>query len=203
MSLNDWRIFFFSTGFIVILIIMLTSVGEFTHKNEEQFTAMAILSEGKTESKYFLDGNANVTKGEVMNWNIYLYNHMNSTQYVSVKVKILDSHMISPNNVLGTPSIAPSLYENGCILAKNETAIIPFQWVIMNATESDDSLIIKKMGFNNNTLDMNLNLVKGDKLRIVLELWVYDTQSQTFKFNMGLGEKPKIVWNQIWFDFKR
>jgi hypothetical protein len=202
MSLEEWRIIFFSTGFFVILIIIAPLALGFFPSNEEQFTSMAVLGENMTEGKYFPNVIANITSEQIMKWNIILYNHMDVTQYMMVKVKVLNSTMSTPNNILMTHSTESSVYEIERILIKNETAIIPFQWRISNASPvSDKQFIINKMIFNGHTLDVTQNRIKGEKFRLVFELWLYDTDSMAFKFDVGPQEAQRIVWNQIWFDF--
>jgi hypothetical protein len=202
MNLNEWRIFFFSAGFIVILMIVAPLTWGFFSGNEEQFTSMAILGENMTEGKYFPSITANITSGEVMRWNIILYNHMDATQYMLVKVKVLDSHMSAPNDILLVPSPEPAVYEIESIINKQSTTSIPFQWTITNASVSDNQLLINKMAFNGQPTNLSLDLEKGDKLRLVFELWLFDAESSIFKFNGGPPESPRIVWNQIWFDFE-
>ena len=203
MSLDEWRILFFSAGFLLILIIIAPFAWGFFPSNEEQFTSMAVLGKDMTEGKYFPNDNANITLGQETSWNVILYNHMDATQYMLVKVKLLDSHMSPPNNTLGTWSTEAPIYEIETILAKNETAIIPFQWKILNASTSGNNLAITKMTFNGQPSDLSINLTKGDKLRVILELWLYDTDLRAFKFDVGTKEAPRIVWNQIWFNLKK
>ena len=138
MSLNDWRILFFSIGIILLAIILLTMTLSFFPLNEENFTSMAILGTNSKgvplEGYYFPGDNFTIHLGKVMNWKIVLYNHRDSAQYVLVKVKILNSTMTAPNNVLGTPSSAPTIYETTKLLAKNSTLPIPFTWSFIYAS---------------------------------------------------------------------
>ncbi len=199
MSLNNWRIVFYLTGVLFVVIIFLPVTWGFLPRNEEQFFTLATLGEDVTESKYFPNDNSNITLKDQMKWNIKLYNRIETTQYILVKIKILDSKMLPPNNTLGTPSTANSIYEIGRILAKNETKIIPLQWSIVEANSSDNSLVLTRVDINESPIELNLPVPKGDDLRLILELWIYNTNSNTFKFDTDPGNGFRIVWNQIWF----
>jgi hypothetical protein len=213
MSLNDWRIIFLFTGCLIILIIISPLALDFFPSNKEQYTSLAVMGKSVTEGQYFTNNFSNITIGQEMNWNLEISNHMATTQYMLVKVKFLDSKMSPPNNTIGTPSEGTSVYEIEKILTKNETEVIPFKWSILNSSNLiNNELRITKISFNGQPSDQSLNFniqpsdltlingVKFVKLRIVFELWLYDTNVNAFKFNVDTAASPRIVWNQIWFN---
>jgi hypothetical protein len=230
MSLNDWRIIFFSIGIIILVIILLPLSWGFFQLNQENFTSMAVLGRTSREGNYTpislyyaRAGMHPITSLDISNitgvewkWNIVLYNHMDSTQYMWVGVKLLNENMKPPNNDNGDPSLNSTIiYETGKILTKGETVNIPFNWRVLAA--NSDSLIINKMSCSDTNVTIisapNVALMKNENntayMRLVFELWLYDANKKALTFGMAppedralAGEPPHIVWNQIWIKIK-
>lgn len=197
MSLEDWRQVFAVIGILLILGVSTPLISKLLPPSSEPFTAMAILGENQMAEDYYPDKDAKVALGQPVRWHIYLYNHEGRASYILVRVKILDFESTPPNSNSCIPSPASSLYEFRRILWNNETVIIPFEWRILDAENSGDGILVKKISINNHQFSPSLSL-KSSTLRFVFELWLYDEGSNRFRFDLGGGSR--CVWNQIWFN---
>jgi hypothetical protein len=134
---------------------------------------------------------------------------MDSTQYMLVRVKIFNEAMPPPDDKHGNPTPNSTIiFETGKILTKNETVYIPFNWSVLHASNSTNSLIITKMSCSDSNVTItsapNVALTKDAgniaRMKIVFELWLYDANLKTPVFNVGSWDEPQIVWNQIWVE---
>ena len=167
----------------------------------EQFYAMYILGSNGLAEHYYPNDNPNVAVGQPVNWTIGVYNHMGSLQYVVVRVKLLNSTQQSPDELTGTPSSVPTLFEFTRILADNETWSIPFVWEILNANLNSGQLVITRISINQNAISGNLvKAVSGNNYRFVFELWFYDRPTNDLAFSWHTQNTQHSVWTQVWFN---
>jgi uncharacterized membrane protein len=167
----------------------------------EQFFAMWILGSGGLAENYYPNGNPNLAVGEPIYWTIGVYNHMSSLEYVVVRVKLLNSTSTNPDDLTGTPSPAPQIFEFSRILVDNETWSIPFVWKILNITQQGRNLAVTEMSINQTPLSGNLaSAMSGHNLRMVFELWSYDEASGNLAFSWNSPSGRHSAWTQIWFN---
>lgn len=167
----------------------------------EQFFAMWVLGSRGFAQDYYPNDNSTLAAGELVDWTLGVYNHMNQLEYIVIRVKLLNSTSVSPDELTGTPSPVPEVFEVSRILLANETWSIPFAWRIMNLTLRDQSLLISGLSLNGTLLSGSLgSAISGINFRLVFELWFYDQNSNALTFTWNANGVNHSVWTQIWFN---
>ena len=216
-----------STSFILsyIILVIAISIGYLLitqPRAEEKFLSLSTLSRNGTTSNYYPSNNtiwahlpgqkvswnypSNGTNvllpGQKVSWNIYVYNHAGDAQYVSVRIKLINSTDTTPDE----NSSGQEVYEFNHLLAANASWSFPLNWKISNVSLDLDQgyVLIKGLDIDNRHVDgLNLKSQQGKEFRMILELWRYDTKSKAFVFQ-GFPESnnERGAWNQIWFNLK-
>jgi hypothetical protein len=200
MSLDEWQFAFTSICTVLVLSGITPVVMLLLPRNtSSSFLALGVLGSKGRIGDYFPRNISTVKPEEIVNWNLYLYNHMGSAEYVAVRVKLLNSTMLPPNSTLHTPSPTPAFFEVRRVLMDNETWLYPFTWYVLSAGETANSTMIKSIGANDEVFQTDALAVSGRDFRIVFELWVYDETLKDFAFSWSSGSETQSIWNQIWF----
>ena len=144
--------------------------------------------------------------GQKVSWHIYVNNHAGSAEYVSVRIKLLNSTDATPDENYSGEARSQHLYEFRQLLARNSTWNIPLNWTISNVSADLDHgyVIIKGLYINNHRVEgLNVTSLQGKEFRMIIELWKYDMEDKAFVFQ-GFPENDnnKGAWNQIWFNLK-
>ena len=157
-------------------------------------------SQGLAEH-YYPDDNANVQIDSNLNWTLGVYNHMGSIQYVEIQVKLMNSTVSSPDEPTGKPSPLQPLVEFTRVLVENETWSIPFNWTILNLSQTGSMMTITELSINENHFEGGLAIaVSGFNYRFVFELWFYDQAGEEMTFSWKTEDYQHSVWTQIWFN---
>jgi hypothetical protein len=125
---------------------------------------------------------------------------MGSVQYVIIMFKLGNESIAPPNETSATPSQAPIMMQYSRVLLDNETWEFPFQWSIIkvNRVQNAASLILN---LNGTVVDMPAPINQGGKnFRIIIELWVYNPDTDAFNFGWVTGTEKHVSWLQIWFN---
>ena len=200
MSLDDWRIIFISICNVLIISACVPLIIASLPNKNEPFFALAVLGEEGIADNYYPEDNLNIEIGDEVSWTIYLYNHMGETKYVAVRIKLINSTMMTPNSTLYKPSSAPINYEIRRILLNNETWLCPFSWSIQKIEFSEGYYVIKQLIVNDRTIETYVNVRDGSNIRFILELWLYEKDLEDFQFRWRYDDEMGCVWNQVWFN---
>ena len=187
----------FASLFAIFLgAVYLTSA----QKQEERFLSITTLGSNMTAEGYYPEGSSTIKVGQQLNWHVRVYNHMGDTEYVSIRIKLLNSEQAPPNDNSHVASPAPLIYEIRQALNANSTWTIPLSWTISGTEEKDAFVGIKSVTVNGENKD-NLDVAgTTDKhFRIVLEVWRYNTEHKDFEFSWLSDQQERSAWNQIWF----
>jgi len=201
LNLDEWRYIFIITGFFAVSIVAMPVISTYFPQTHEPFFAMAVLGKRLQAGDYYPTDELILNIREPVPWNIYLYNQMGESQYTSIKFKILNNSVASPNTSLCIPSPAPVIYEFRNILLSNETKIVPFTWEIIGTYNDADTTIISKIKINESPIDVDIVIENDKSFRLVLELWLYDNISTEFSFAWISNGEPRCIWNQLWITF--
>lgn len=187
-----------------IISTVITSAVAYMYLNPrpgESFFAMWILGSGGMAEHYYPNDNPNLALGQDVKWTIGVYNHMNSLQYVVLRVKLLNATIASPNDTAGTPSPVAPLLELRRVMVDNETWSFPFVWNIQNYTLQSGNVLITELALNQTLIRGELaRAVQGYNFRFVFELWSYDSTTQSLVFSWQSEAVVRSVWTQIWFN---
>jgi hypothetical protein len=160
--------------------------------------AWGIFSPGGTLSNYFSGSEANVTRGEVLNWHLAITNQMGSIQYVQVVYRLGNATSAYPNATIPASSI-PELGNSSIFIPNAQTALLNFTWSI-DSRPPGDGMIFLKMTINGQQVSPSVGAFAGQKFRFFFELWTFDVVSNSFQY----GYKGQNSWVgvplQVWFN---
>lgn len=184
---------------VLFLIIVVAVLSAFWPKYEERFFELGLLGKDKKAEGYYPNDNSTLEVGSQIFWYIYVHNHMGSAQSVSVRVKLLNSTMEAPDDRKNKPSPHPFFIEFPLSLSVDETLIVPFSWSILEAVSQNDSIIVKSLMINNETIEVGVQAFSDNSFRMVFELWVYDSTSDEYKFGWGSENEFSSASIFMWF----
>jgi hypothetical protein len=187
-------------GLILLLIVTVAVISNFWPQNEERFIELGLLGKDKRAEGYFANDNPALNVGTQVNWYLYLHNQMTNSQFIQIKVKLLNSTMQATNNTTHQPSPVASVVEIPELLTVNSTQLIPVTWSIANAIPQDGSIVIKSVTINGQTVDIEVPAISNSSFNIVFELWVYDQSSQTYQFGWESGKGFLSASVSVWFN---
>ncbi|MEM4237463.1 MAG: hypothetical protein QW050_00570, partial [Candidatus Nitrosocaldaceae archaeon] len=170
-----------------------------TPREFERFMSMSILGSNMMLDNYYLTPNDMVRVGDELQWYIQIYNRMGYSEYLAVRVKVLNSTEEIPDDNNHIPSPKEHIFEIREFIMHNQTITIPLKWSIDTIERNEDSISIKKMKINDKMIELDSNSING-KFRIVLELWRYNIDKHEFEFAWMSNIDKRSVWNQIWFN---
>ena len=172
-----------------------------TPRPTEQFFAMWILGSTGLAEDYYPNDDPNLKAGEQVNWTLGVYNHMVGLEYVVVRVKLLNSILMGPDETNGSPSPVVPIFEFTRVLLDNETWSIPFVWRISNITQKGDSVLVTGLIVNQIPISGQLGTaLSGFNFRLVFELWFYNEAAKDLVFSWQTAGVRRSVWTQIWFN---
>jgi uncharacterized membrane protein len=184
---------------VSFLILVVAVLSAFWPRYEERFFELGLLGKDKKAEGYFPNGNSTLEVGSQILWHIYVHNHMGSVQNVSIRIKLLNSTMNAPNDKEHIPSPYPSFVEFAISLSIDETLLVPFSWSITEAVSQNDSIIIKQLTINEQTIKIDFLISSNDSFRMVFELWVYDPTSNEYKFGWESEKESYSASIYMWF----
>lgn len=184
---------------IAILVVAVSLISTFWPRYEMQFIELGLLGKDKLAKDYFLSDNSTVTLGTRVNWYIYLHNHIEGSQEVIIKVKLINSTMQVPNDEEHVPSPSASFTEMPLSLLDNETLIVPFSWSVTELSSQGDSIFLRQLSINNQSVNVDVSTLSKTFFQMVFELWVYNKSSQEYKFGWQSSQGYSSASLQIGF----
>jgi hypothetical protein len=172
-------------------------------KESEKFLGLAVLGPNMTAENYYPRGNSTIAVGETVKWYINVQNHLGSPEYLSVRLKLLNSSQFLPHDNFSrsTPSPVSQIFELKQMIPNNSTWITPINWALTDVDKNHTT--IKSLNVNGIKIDgVNTRSVTGNDFMIVLELWRYDTRIKDFNFIWPSQTGERITWDQLWFRLK-
>ncbi len=196
------------------LALYATSVDHHQNSSSDSSLTMSILGRNMKFGDYFPSNNHTIMLGEQIDWQIIVHNGLGNAEYLSVRVKLLNSTNVIPNDLLNQPSPERAIFEFQSVVAANSSWAIPLNWTISESSyspsdfENRSSRMIKSIVLNGKDIsDINIESSKGQGFKMVFELWHYDSEVKNFVYELPsesltdrVGDKNRSVWTQIWFD---
>ena len=190
-------------GLFIVCTLTLASVYILVYswpKYEERFIAMGILGRNGKAEDYYPKNDSSIQVGDQVYWYIYVYNHWDKVQNVSIMVKILNSTTPPPNDLKDESSPASPILEIRLLLNENETRLVPFFWHVEDAEIRKNVTVINKLVINEKTISLNVYGKPDSFFRIIFELWIFNEETGSFEYGWHSKEIHYCVWNGMRFD---
>jgi hypothetical protein len=167
----------------------------------DEFSSISVLGPTMTASSYFPGNSTTVVRNETVLWNVQVFNHMGTLQLFLVRIKLANFTIYGPNATTNSPSEGFRLLDVYRAVKYDETWSLPIQWSIMDNPSSSGTTTIQTMMINNSTVSgIGVSAAGGTNLRIVIELYSYDTEANGFVFSFTSNGVLESVFDQIWFN---
>lgn len=192
MKLQGYRLIFVAVGLIGLLLIASPVLSNLFHQSPaEQFSELYILGPNNTAEGYPY----NIVVGE--NYSLYLGvgNHIGSSAYYVLYVKLANQTDLLPNVTLGTPSSLQPLYEYRFAIQDGVNWESQLAFSISSAVISGNNSQIKTIQINGATLSVNKSAIWDSNstsfnYKLFFELWLYNDTSNTFSYNDRFVDLP-------------
>ncbi|MFQ5940562.1 MAG: hypothetical protein ACE5KA_02540 [Nitrososphaerales archaeon] len=172
---------------------------------QERFLSISTLGSDMTTDNYYPAGNSAINVGDTVTWHVNVYNHMGSPEYLSVRIKLLNSTEAIPDDTSKNPDPDPdsNIIEMKHMLMDNSTWVFPLSWKIKDVYKEQDYVVIKSLSVNGIDVDgLNVKSAGSKDFRMIIELWRYDPEVKNFAFTWSSGLDERSAWNQIWFNVR-
>jgi hypothetical protein len=185
MNLEDSKMVFVAVGLVGVLLFSSPTLALVVHfPGSEKFSELWLLGPGHMAEDY----PSNV--GENVNYMVYLGvgNHMGSSVYYIVMVKLRNETELLPNSTAGTESPLPPLYEDRLFVQDGgiweSRLVFSFSGISFGENQSRiESLTI-------NGVELSVEKVaswdtdrSGYYCELFVELWIYNPNSDVFVFH--------------------
>ena len=190
------------TVFLVLAII--SEMGAYvalTPPPTEQFFQFYVLGKNGLAADYYPLNSTDILLDSKISWYLGVTNFMGNVQLVEIRLKLGNETTTPPNDTTDTPASAPEFLAFDRALTDNETWEFPFVWSITNATATGGTTHILTLQINNQTYQISdWSALKGYNFRLILELWVWQGDTNTFEFGWGNSAERRTAWLQLWFN---
>jgi uncharacterized membrane protein len=185
MKLGDYKLIFVAIGLIGVLLIASPAItGAIRPPGGEQFSELYLLGPNQMAENYPY----NIAVGQ--NYSVYVNvgNHLGSSAYYVLYVKLGNQTDQLPNNNLGTPSPLQPLYEYRFSISNSQNWTSLLTFLVSSASIQGNNSQINTLKINN----VIQNVKKPAKwntnsttytYRLLFELWLYTEQTGSVEFN--------------------
>lgn len=188
MKLAEYKLVFVAIGLIGVLLFASPAIGAVLRfPSGEQFSELYVLGPGHMAENYPF----NVAEGQ--NYSVYVGvgNHLGSSAYYVVYVKLRNQSDLLPNSTTASPSPLQPLYEYRFSIQDGKNWESPLTFSVTNASVSGNQSLIKQFTINGVKFDVNKPAVWDSNstmfiYQLVFELWLYDVPSNSVQFNNRL-----------------
>jgi hypothetical protein len=185
MKLGDYKLIFVAIGLVGVLLIASPAIaGVIPPPGSEQFSELYLLGPNKMAEDYPY----NIAVGEDYSVYVNVGNHLGSTAYYALYVKLGNQTDQLPNATRGTPSPLQPLYEYRFSIpdSKNWTRFLTFS--VPNATIQATNSQINILKINGIPSYVEKSAMWDSNsttftYRLFFELWLYNKQTESGEFN--------------------
>ena len=185
MTLENYKLIFIAVGLIGILIIAAPSIaGAINPPSEAKFSELYLLGTDQRAENY----PTTIIAGQ--NYSIYVGvgNHLGSSAYYVLYVKLGNKTDQMPNETLGTPSSLQPLYEYRFSVRNNENWERLLNFSASNASISGSNSQIKTLEINGLAFNVEKPAIWNSTTNnfmyhLIFELWRYNIQSNSIQFD--------------------
>lgn len=185
----------FGSCFSIMLTLAYASLGD---TPQEQFITLSTSGSDMTTRTIYPSSNSFVGEGDTLDWNVQLYNHMGQTEFVAVRVKVLNATQFGPDEVRHLPSPLNHIYEERMVLGNNATITLPLHITMADVEQASGDSAIKSLVINGQAIDkLDVSNDNSNGFRFIIELWRYDVKFENFVYSWPSGTESESTWNQI------
>ena len=150
----------------------------------EKFSELYILGPNRMAEDYPF----NVKANESYNVFLGIGNHIGSSSYYALYVKLRSRDEPLPNSTVETPSPLPALYEYKVILSEGEVWEKPLSFSFNGLSFNENSCLVETLTINGLKQQVNKLVLwdpenKGYYLELFFELWIYNSETNAFTFH--------------------
>ncbi len=185
MNLNDYKLVFVAIGLIGLLIIASPVLAEVVRLPPgEQFSELYLLGPGHMAQDYPY----NVEVGQSYSIFVGVGNHLGSSAYYLLAVKLKNQTDPFPNAANGLPSPLPVLYEARFVIPDNQTLETPITFAVEGATFSGNQSLIQTIRIDNAVFSVNKptawnSTTSTYAYQLLFELWLYNPTTVNIEYN--------------------
>lgn len=188
---------------LLILLEVFAYTTTITPPGQKYFQLYALGSTGSANN-YFPNNSPSIRLGQAVIWQLAVVNDMGLVQFVAVLVKLGNQSTVAPNDTLGLPSAAPFVAEFKQVMQNNATWNINFEWRVTNFTTTPDGYL-RSVDFSIDNITYLVESppscsLRSCNLRLIFELWTWNTDSADFQIGWWNGSQHRIAWLQLWFN---
>jgi hypothetical protein len=185
----------FGSCFSIMLTLAYASLGPASH---ERFITLSTVGSDMTTRSIYPSSDSFVSRNATLNWNVNVYNHMGETEYLAIRIKLLNATQFAPDLERHLPSPVSHIYEERFILGDNATSTIPVAISLNEVLLAGGDSTIDSVVVNGKHVDrLNVQNENSNSFRFVIELWRYDVKFENFVFTWPSGPESESAWNQI------
>jgi len=164
----------------------------------DRFLTLSTLGRNLAASEYYPREGGFVMENETLDWNVQVYNHMGGSEYVAIRIKLLNATQQGPDDRMHLSSPVDHLYEARHLVPDDATWTMPVSITIKELEISGGSATINAIVINGEEItDLKVSNGKERDFRFVIELWRHDVDSGNFIFTWPSGQESGSAWNQI------
>jgi hypothetical protein len=185
MKLSDYKLIFAAVCLIGVLLIASPALGTaFRFPEGEQFSELYLLGPGHMAENY----PHNIVVGVDYSIFVGVGNHLGSSAYYEVQVKLLSMADSLPNSTAGIPSPVQPLYQYRLLLGDNGTWESPLTFSVANASVNRVQATINKLSINGVNFNVNKSVswdTNSTSFPFVLlcELWLCNGSANSMRFH--------------------
>ncbi len=164
----------------------------------DRFLTLSTLGRNDAASEYYPREGGFVMENETLDWNVQVYNHMGGSEYVAIRIKLLNATQQGPDARLHLSSPADHIYEARHLVPDDSTWTMPVSITIKELEIQGGNATIDTVVINGEEITgLKVSNEKERDFRFVIELWRHDVDSGNFIFTWPSGQESGSAWNQI------
>jgi hypothetical protein len=185
----------FASTFAIFLTLAYANLDD---AHGERFLTLSTLGMNYGASEYYPREGGFVMENETLDWNVQVYNHMGGSEYVALRIKLLNATQQGPDDRLHLSSPVGHLYESRHLVPDDATWTMPVSITIKELEIQGGKATINRIVINGEEIpDLKVSNEKEREFRFVIELWRHDADSGNFIFTWPSGQESGSAWNQI------
>jgi uncharacterized membrane protein len=186
MRLKEFKIIFIAIGLIGVLLIASPTIALAIPPlpSGEQFSELFLLGPNQMAENY----PSNIAAGKDYTLYVNVVNHLDSSAYYIMYVKLGNRTDQLPNATLATPSPLPPLLEYRFSIQQNETWQNQLNFSVTKATITSTTSQINTLKINNESFNVDKSAAWNSNsssfnYRLFFELWLYNQKTGSTEYN--------------------